>query len=118
MSRIHEALKKAEQERASIVTAEAELAPLQAESTTATATATAEPARNAEAPLPSGDILSRTALPATGSGQYLRFDDLRARRTSRMAPGSERKCVRESRVECSGIRTIPDIALATLPNAK
>ena len=77
MSRIHEALKKAEQERASIVTAEAEIAPMQAES--ATATATAEPARNAEAPIHSGDILSRTALPAAGSGQYLRFDDLRAR---------------------------------------
>jgi len=77
MSRIHEALKKAEQERAAIVTAEAEIAPMQAES--ATATATAEPARNADAPLQSGDILSRTALPSTGSGQYLRFDDLRAR---------------------------------------
>ena len=77
MSRIHEALKKAEQERAAIVTAEAEIAPMQAES--ATATTTAEPARNAEAPLQSGDILSRTALPAAGSGQFLRFDDLRAR---------------------------------------
>jgi protein-tyrosine kinase len=77
MSRIHEALKKAEQERAATVTAEAEIAPMQAES--ATATATAEPARNAEAPLQSGDMLSRTALPATGSSQYLRFDDLRAR---------------------------------------
>jgi len=61
------------------VTAETEMAPLQAESATATATATAEPVRNAEAPLQSGDILSRTALPATGSSQYLRFDDLRAR---------------------------------------
>ena len=78
MSRIHEALKKAEQERAAIVTAETEMAPLQAESATATATATAEPVRNAEAPLQSGDILSRTVLPTTGSGQYLRFDDLRA----------------------------------------
>ena len=50
MSRIHEALKKAEQERAAIVTAETEMAPLQAESATATATATAtaEPVRNAE----------------------------------------------------------------------
>ena len=34
MSRIHEALKKAEQERAAIVTAETEMAPLQAESAT------------------------------------------------------------------------------------
>jgi len=77
MSRIHEALKKAEQERAAIVTSEAEVAPLQAES--ATATATAEPVRNAEVPPQSGDILSRTVLPPAGSGQYLRFDDLRAR---------------------------------------
>jgi protein-tyrosine kinase len=30
-------------------------------------------------PLPSGDILSRTVLSAPGSGEYLRFDDLRAR---------------------------------------
>jgi len=74
MSRIHEALKKAEQERAVVVTAEAETVPMQAES----APATAEPVRNEEAPQ-SGDILSRTVLPATGSGQYLRFDDLRAR---------------------------------------
>jgi capsular exopolysaccharide synthesis family protein len=77
MSRIHEALKKAEQERAAIVTAEPEIAPVQAAS--ATATATAEPVPNAEAPLQNGDILSRTVLPATGSSQYLRFDDLRAR---------------------------------------
>jgi protein-tyrosine kinase len=76
MSRIHEALKKAEQERAAIVIADAEIAPVQAESATAT---TAEPVRNAEASLQSGDILSRTVLPAPGSGQYLRFDDLRAR---------------------------------------
>jgi protein-tyrosine kinase len=75
MSRIHEALKKAEQERAAVVTAEAETVPVQAES----ATATAEPVRNAEVPLQSGDILSRTVLPATGSSQYLRFEDLRAR---------------------------------------
>ena len=77
MSRIHEALKKAEQERAATVTAETDIAPMQTES--ATATATAEPVRNAEVPPQSGDILSRTVLPAAGSGQYLRFDDLRAR---------------------------------------
>jgi len=72
MSRIHEALKKAEQERASIATAETEIPPIQAESVPTAA----EPA---EAPLQNGDILSRTVLPATGSGQFLRFDDLRAR---------------------------------------
>jgi protein-tyrosine kinase len=74
MSRIHEALKKAEQERAAVVTAETEAVPLQTESASAVL-----PARNAEMPLPSGDILSRTVLSAPGSGEYLRFDDLRAR---------------------------------------
>jgi len=74
MSRIHEALKKAEQERADVVTAETEAVPLQTESASAVL-----PARNAEVPLPSGDILSRTVLSAPGSGEYLRFDDLRAR---------------------------------------
>jgi protein-tyrosine kinase len=74
MSRIHEALKKAEQERAAVVTAETEAVPLQTESASAVL-----PARNAEVPLPSGDILSRTVLSAPGSGEYLRFDDLRAR---------------------------------------
>ena len=73
MSRIHEALKKAEQERAAIVTAEAETAPLHTES------AVAVPTRNEEMPLPNADILARTALPVTGTGQFLRFDDLRAR---------------------------------------
>ena len=74
MSRIHEALKKAEQERAAVVTAETEAVPLQTESASAVL-----PARNAEMPLPSGDILSRTVLSAPGSGEYLRFDDLRVR---------------------------------------
>ncbi len=74
MSRIHEALKKAEQERAAIVTAETEAVPLQTESASAVL-----PARSAEVPLTSGDILSRTVLSAPGSGEYLRFDDLRAR---------------------------------------
>jgi capsular exopolysaccharide synthesis family protein len=73
MSRIHEALKKAEQERAAIVTAEAEVVPLQ------TGDATAVEARKDETPLQSGDILSRTVLAAPGSGEYLRFDDLRTR---------------------------------------
>ena len=74
MSRIHEALKKAEQERAVVVTAETEAAPLQTESGSLEL-----PARSAEVPLTSGDILSRTVLSAPGSGEYLRFDDLRAR---------------------------------------
>jgi len=74
MSRIHEALKKAEQERAVVVTAETEAAPLQTESASLEL-----PARSAEVPLTSGDILSRTVLSAPGSGEYLRFDDLRAR---------------------------------------
>ena len=76
MSRIHEALKKAEQERAAIATAETEAAPFQTESATA---ATVAPTRNSEMPLQSGDILSRTVLTSPGSGEYLRFDDLRAR---------------------------------------
>ena len=74
MSRIHEALKKAEQERAAVVTAETEAAPLQTESASVVL-----PAQGAEAPLPSGEILSRTVLAAPGSGEYLRFDDLRTR---------------------------------------
>jgi protein-tyrosine kinase len=73
MSRIHEALKKAEQERAAIATTEMEVSPLQ------TAPAAAVPTRNDEIPSQSEDILSRTVLPTTGSGQFLRFDDLRAR---------------------------------------
>ena len=73
MSRIHEALKKAEQERAAIATAETEVAAVQTES------ATTVPARNDEMPLQNADILSRTVLPPVGSGQFLRFDDLRAR---------------------------------------
>ena len=76
MSRIHEALKKAEQERAAIATAETEVAPFQTESATA---ATIAPLRNNEMPLQSGDMLSRTVLTSPGSGEYLRFDDLRAR---------------------------------------
>jgi protein-tyrosine kinase len=74
MSRIHEALKKAEQERAVVVTAETEAAPLQTESASVVL-----PARSAEVPLRSGDILSRTVLAAPGSSEYLRFDDLRTR---------------------------------------
>ena len=73
MSRIHEALKKAEQERGAIATTETEVTPLQTEP------AAAVPTRNDAIPSQSADILSRTVLPTTGSGQFLRFDDLRAR---------------------------------------
>ena len=73
MSRIHEALKKAQQERAAVVMTETEAAPVQTESAS-----TVPPARNAEIPLQSGDILSRTVSSAPGPGEYLRFDDLRA----------------------------------------
>ena len=73
MSRIHEALKKAEQERAAIATTETEVSLLQTEP------AAAVPTRNDEIPSQSEDILSRTVLQTTGSGQFLRFDDLRAR---------------------------------------
>ena len=76
MSRIHEALKKAEQERATIATAETAVAPFQVESA---AEATVAPTRNNEMPLQSGDMLSRTVVTSRGSGEYLRFDDLRAR---------------------------------------
>jgi protein-tyrosine kinase len=70
MSRIHEALKKAEQERATVVTAE--VAPLSAEAaSTAPAPTEAIPARNA-------DMLTRPVVAAPLSGEYLRFDDLRA----------------------------------------
>ena len=76
MSRIHEALKKAEQERATIATAETAVAPFQVESA---AEATVAPTRTNEMPLQSGDMLSRTVVTSRGSGEYLRFDDLRAR---------------------------------------
>jgi protein-tyrosine kinase len=76
MSRIHEALKKAEQERAAIATAETDAPSFQTESATA---ATVAPTGNKEMPLQGGDILSRTVLTSPGSGEYLRFDDLRAR---------------------------------------
>ena len=78
MSRIHEALKKAEQERAAIATAETEVAPFQTESATP---ATIAPLKTNEMPLQSGDMLSRTVLTSPGSSEYLRFDDLRARCT-------------------------------------
>src|SRR5277367_6423470 len=73
MSRIHEALKKAEQERAAIATTEPEVSLLQTEPVPAVST------RHDEIPAQSVDILNRPVLPTTGSGQFVRFDDLRAR---------------------------------------
>jgi protein-tyrosine kinase len=73
MSRIHEALKKAEHERTAIVTAESEVAPPQAEP------AAAVPDQSDKMLSQSAEILSRTVSPAPRSGEYLRFDDLRTR---------------------------------------
>ena len=73
MSRIHEALKKAEQERAAVVTAEADAVALPAES------ANAVPPQGSEKLLRDEGILSRTAVAPPPSGDYLRFDDLRTR---------------------------------------
>jgi protein-tyrosine kinase len=71
MSRIHEALKKAEQERAAVVTAEREAVALPAEPMVALPASRNEPISSTE------DVLTRTVL-AAPSG-YLRFDDLRAK---------------------------------------
>lgn len=77
MSRIHEALKKAEQERAVIATTETAVPPFQTESAAEEQVA---PTRSNEMPLQSGDLLSRTVVTSSrGAGEYLRFDDLRAR---------------------------------------
>jgi protein-tyrosine kinase len=70
MSRIHEALKKAEQERA--VVHAAGTAALPAESTDI------EPQRETVATAPEADFVPRTANIAPPPSDYLRFDDLRA----------------------------------------
>ena len=70
MSRIHEALKKAEQERAAVVTAEAEAA-----SPADPAVAVSAPQSEARPSIE--DVMAQT-IPASPSG-YLRFDDLRAK---------------------------------------
>jgi protein-tyrosine kinase len=70
MSRIHEALKKAEQERAAVVTVEA--VPLPTES------ANTIPTRNDGKPAEDEGIFTRTTVAAPRSGDYLRFEDLRA----------------------------------------
>ena len=71
MSRIHEALKKAEQERAAVVTAEEIPSPADSPSTAPSPTH-AVPARDK-------DILARTTIATPPPGDYLRFEDLRAR---------------------------------------
>lgn len=70
MSRIHEALKKAEQERAAVVTAEAVPLPMEATSTA--------PVQHDAIPARAADILARPAVAPPPSSEYLRFDDLRA----------------------------------------
>jgi protein-tyrosine kinase len=71
MSRIHEALKKAEQERAAVVTADAVALP-------ADSTNTAK-ARNSTDVARDEDILIRANVAPPPSSGFLRFDDLRAR---------------------------------------
>jgi protein-tyrosine kinase len=71
MSRIHEALKKAEQDRAAVVTAEAVTAP--------PISADALPEQSEAQPALQGDILARTIVTTRPTGDFLRFDDLRAR---------------------------------------
>ncbi len=72
MSRIHEALKKAEQERASVVTAEAVALPPDLPTAVAERTA-------GTAAVASSDILARPPITVRPTSDYLRFDDLRAR---------------------------------------
>ena len=71
MSRIHEALKKAEQERAAVVTAEEIPSPADPPSTLQGPTH--------EVPARDKDILARTTVTSPPSGDYLRFEDLRTR---------------------------------------
>jgi protein-tyrosine kinase len=73
MSRIHEALKKAEQERATVVTAEAEAV------TSLLEPANALPPQSGEKPPRDEGIMSRAVVATGASGDYVRFDDLRAR---------------------------------------
>jgi capsular exopolysaccharide synthesis family protein len=72
MSRIHEALKKAEQERAASPAAD-----LSAISSVETRVVEEQPARIGIAD--PADYMPRREAPATASGDYLRFDDLRKR---------------------------------------
>jgi protein-tyrosine kinase len=74
MSRIHEALKKAEQERATVVTAEAVTLPADLPRAIAERTNGATAAVGVNT-----DILARPSITARPTDDYLRFDDLRAR---------------------------------------
>ena len=71
MSRIHEALKKAEQERAAVVTAEAEANASPVDPVVAASVPKSEATPSIE------DVMMRTVPGAAGG--YLRFDDLRAK---------------------------------------
>ncbi|MGA8144179.1 MAG: CpsD/CapB family tyrosine-protein kinase [Candidatus Acidiferrales bacterium] len=73
MSRIHEALKKAEQERAAVVTAEADAGALPTDSSNAA------PKRIGSKSVRDEDLVSRAVVNTPPSSDYLRFDDLRAR---------------------------------------
>lgn len=74
MSRIHEALKKAEQERSGAQPPEALSLPIELPGF-------AEAARDEETTSPVGDALPRNAAIVPPIGDYLRFDDLRTRCT-------------------------------------
>lgn len=70
MSRIHEALKKAEQERASILTSNPATLP---------ADPAISPSTHRNGPAAEKDVLGPTGATVPLSADYLRFDDLRAR---------------------------------------
>src|SRR5271155_1137073 len=69
MSRIHEALKKAEQERAAVQSVDRVVLPADAE---------AAPAARVSSPDGAAEVMPRINVPSTLSANYLRFDDLRA----------------------------------------
>jgi protein-tyrosine kinase len=71
MSRIHEALKKAEQERAAVQPAEPLLLPIDM--------APVPPAVRNEINLTAPDIVAQTPIIAAHASDYLRFEDIRAR---------------------------------------
>jgi capsular exopolysaccharide synthesis family protein len=71
MSRIHEALKKAEQERAAVQPGEPLMLPIDA--------APAPPVVRSEVTLTPPAVLPQTIISAPRASDYLRFDDIRAR---------------------------------------
>jgi capsular exopolysaccharide synthesis family protein len=71
MSRIHEALKKAEQERAAVQPGEPLMLPIDV--------APAPPVVRSEVTLTPPAVLPQTIISATRASDYLRFDDIRAR---------------------------------------